>query len=901
MTNESSGSGSTNTANSVGASSGKKAPSEMIGIYSVGKEIGKGSFAIVYKGYNSSNHSAVAIKSVNRSKLKSKKLIENLEIEISILKTMKHPHIVCLLDYKQTTAHFHLVMDYCSMGDLSFFIRRRNQLVKTHPIICSLLERYPSPEGSHGLNEVLVLHFLRQLSSALKFLRDKSLVHRDIKPQNLLLCPPAHSKDEFNSRSYEGMWELPILKIADFGFARFLPSTSMAETLCGSPLYMAPEILRYEKYNAKADLWSVGAVLYEMTVGKPPFKANNHIELLKNIEKANDRIKFPSAAQVPDSLKQLVRSLLKYNPTERISFQEFFNSDLVTCDLEDTNTPLERSEIDENLFISEYISPIKKSDRSRFLNPLPVLTSKQEEEEELGDDVQEQQQANSNARTVVEDKRDKEDDSKRQEATTTEEMASTSRDHPRHQRSAQQEEVIKNIINKSSPDPEKLSVSISNSPNLKIRKEDAYFEKDYVVVEKRAIEVNALADELEHAGSGAAAMNDPRYSLPGSAADKNKPQFSRPPRRTSSSGSGQRRPSFTDRKISISISPTNALSKAIGLASHRLFGVNPPPPTTASAPSAATGASYQNTQALGERSQNAVSFSEVTASPNFANHALLQKMHLPVSSKALAGTELTDQQSSEELNDFSVEDVVLFKLETIATKSHAVYLFADVKFSQLIPNPPSSADEFSGDFLNNTDNLPPRIVKTISEEGMVLYFKALSLLARGMAVASEWWYDQFGNQSLESKPQSSFKSSQKINQLVQWIREKFNECLEKAEFVKLRLQEAKLAIAELDGGALEADDGVDTPKVVAEKLIFDRALEMSRNAAVNELVKEDLKGCELAYSTAIWMLEALLDENEPDGGVSDCKLDDDDKLMVEKFIVSIGNRLSVLKKKLDVI
>ena len=72
---------------------------------------------------------------------------------------MKHPHIVGLLDYKQTSSYFHLVMDYCSMGDLSYFIRRRNQLVKTHPVISSLLQRYPSPEGSHGLNEVLVLHF----------------------------------------------------------------------------------------------------------------------------------------------------------------------------------------------------------------------------------------------------------------------------------------------------------------------------------------------------------------------------------------------------------------------------------------------------------------------------------------------------------------------------------------------------------------------------------------------------------------------------------------------------------------------------------------------------------------------------------------------------------------------
>ncbi|MDC6271478.1 protein kinase, partial [Acetobacter pasteurianus] len=412
-----------------------------IGKYLISSEIGKGSFATVYKAYkindnsggnlhtssistststststssstsistnnniidnnssitNSKSSIPVAIKSVNRSKLKSKKLLENLEIEIQILKTMKHPHIVKLLDYKQTGTHFHLVMDYCSMGDLSYFIRRRTQLVKTHPIICSLIERYPSPEGSHGLNETLVLHFLRQLSSALKFLRDKSLVHRDIKPQNLLLCPPVRSRDEFVRNQFEGMWELPILKIADFGFARFLPSTSMAETLCGSPLYMAPEILRYEKYNAKADLWSVGAVLYEMTVGKPPFKANNHIELLKNIEKANDKIKFPSAAQVPDALKQLVRSLLKYNPTERISFQEFFNDNLIICDLEDTNKPLETSEIDENLFISEYISPIKKSERSRLIQPMTAINSSEPREEmrmnRLSGQEQEQEQ-----------------------------------------------------------------------------------------------------------------------------------------------------------------------------------------------------------------------------------------------------------------------------------------------------------------------------------------------------------------------------------------------------------------------------------------------------------------------------------------------------------------------------
>ncbi|RLV90707.1 Serine/threonine-protein kinase ATG1 [Spathaspora sp. JA1] len=828
----------------AGDTAGHEVPngeSSTLGHYTIGPEIGKGSFATVYKCIDTTNGRAVAIKSVVRSKLKSKKLIENLEIEISILKSMKHPHIVGLLDYKQTSTHVHLVMDYCSMGDLSYFIRRRSQLVKTHPVISSLLQRYPSPEGSHGLNEVLVIHFLRQLSSALHFLRDKSLVHRDIKPQNLLLCPPVHSKQTFINSNFVGMWELPILKIADFGFARFLPSTSMAETLCGSPLYMAPEILRYEKYNAKADLWSVGAVLYEMTVGKPPFKAGNHIELLKNIEKAQDKIKFPSAAQVPESLKQLIRSLLKYNPTERISFNEFFNDALITCDLEDSNKPLETSSMDENLFISEYISPIRPAERSQFITPIPqapLLTEPVNDE----DEIQPVQRIKPSP-------------------------SPTSRD-----------EEIKQIINKSSPDPEQLVQSIQgrstvNStviPNLKFRKEDIILEKDYVVVEKRAVEVNAIADELAHAGSGAVAINAPaRKSSAGSIGDANKSSSTIRYRRSSTS---QRRPSFNDRRISISISPTNALSKAIGLASHRLFGT------------ASTSEPVEDTSPM------------VISSPNFANHLLLQKLSLsnnPVST----GMEITNseiqslQQQFQQLNN---DERVLYKLESIATKAHAVNLFADVKFSQLIPSPPSS-DGLDDDLLHQNDMLPPKIIKTISEEGVVLYVKTLSLLAKGMNIASEWWYNQFDSEGLleDNKP-PDMQISIKINQLVQWIRDKFNECLEKAEFVKLRLQEANFSINNDND-----EEEEQTTKVIAEKLIFDRALEMSRNAAVNELVKEDLKGCELAYSTAIWMLEALLDEDSNDE--LEPRLDEEDKAMVEKFIVSIGNRLSVLKKKLELI
>lgn len=925
------------------------------GVYTLGPEIGKGSFATVYKCFDSRTHRAVAVKSVVRSKLKLKKLIENLEIEITILKSMKHPHIVGLLDYCQTATHFHLVIDYCSMGDLSYFIRRRDQLMKTHPVILSLLDRYPSPEGLHGLNEVLVVHFLKQLASALQFLRSKSLVHRDIKPQNLLLCPPVHSKQDFEDGQYVGLWELPILKIADFGFARFLPSTSMAETLCGLPLYMAPEILRYEKYNAKADLWSVGAVLYEMTVGKPPFRAANHIELLKNIEKTHDRIKFPSSAQVPESLKALIRSLLKYNPTERVSFLDFFADALLVNDLHSNDTPLETSQMDENLFISEYISPIKPSDRVA----LAAITASPEKP------------GSTSLKAAKSTKNTYPDSDPRllDRENTSGEEGTVSRD-----------EQIKSIIVRNSPDPAtsvhslKAKYNDNKSGTTGKNREDIILERDYVVVEKRAVEVNAIADELARVGTGVfrrrlsgntgaggsagsggsvgsntaphSGVSAGNVAITGGVSSERDALITRRNSQRSNSTDSTNAPFFVaEKRVSISISPTNALGKAISLASNRLFGHS---------------GGFGAAGAVGAAEQAQIGWPGVGAGtgagagtiaqtqPNsnhvFETNLLLNKWNLPVPASL---SETSSQTSTEE----NFDDKILRELESIATKAHAINLFADVKFSQLIPSPPSL--DANDDQLRHTDLLPPKMVKTISEEGVVLYVKTLSLFAKGMKLASEWWslhYDRdevSGEQNLVRS--MNMHTSLRINELVQWIREKFNECLEKAEFIKLRLQEATLALERLSGAFSESNiyvggstattadgsgaSGSNHPAsgysasnaitvsnttgaanqasaanttnanagvggaIVAEKLIFDRALEISRNAAVNELVKEDLKGCELSYSTAIWMLEALLDE---DGG-EDGRLDGEDKVTVEKFIVGIGNRLSVLKRKLELI
>lgn len=951
----------------------------------------------------------MAIKSVLRSKLKNKKLLENLEIEIQILKSLIHPHIVSLIDCQQSNNYFHLIMEYCSLGDLSYFIRKRNQLVKTHPLINQILVKYPPPENSNGLNRVVAIHFLKQLASALEFLRSKNLVHRDIKPQNLLLCYPTHSKQEFIDNNYVGNYDLPILKIADFGFARFLPNQSLAETLCGSPLYMAPEILRYEKYNAKADLWSVGAVLYEMCVGRPPFRANNHVELLKRIENAHDNISFPENIEIDPDLKRIIRGLLKLKSIERMSFNEFFNDRLILSDLNEyinESETLDHSSIDENLFISEYlprnnnnnnnntntntnnylknnninnnaaIDNVTKSPTSKSLSPgssipenaSPTVAGQDlkatvvpSDKQQIRDKI-DSRHVNSNQEgpQIVDDSgtvklNDKNEVSikgqsllkqqfEKQYSTTAQQYqnantnASVNQTHsaqvsqlPRPENVAQypyqrpqysdsasrtlQQEIDSalagNIGSHNKLKGSNFSVNASSSLKSKSNATELLNEKDYVVVEKKSVEVNALADQLANFG---VSRNPTKTNI--------NPKSHVSERKHRSSSSSQKGPSSGDRRFSISLTPSNALSKALVLASTRLFGSN-----TYLSKDSALAPVYGGDNNSFEATSNAIS-----GSPSNANNVQINN-NVSYNNAALGAGNFSPNDTNEMLNK------LILHLESLAAKAHAVNLFAQVKYSQLIPFTPSSTsaiaddsdDEDANDFTEKTTHLPPIAIKNISEEGLSLYIKTLSLLAKAMNITSEWWYSN-EHGVLKSGGGEFYPASynisgtnasydpvmiSRLNSLVQWVREVFNECLDRADFIRLKLNEANQRLGLAVGPGVDTDSTFNT-KVIAEKLIFDRALEISRNAAVNELVGEDLLGCELAYSTSIWMLEAILDSSEQasnnanqngvanyntlvDNFSDDVTLDVEDKAMVQKFIVSIGNRLNVLRKKIEII
>lgn len=126
--------------------------------------------------------------------------------------------------------------------------------------------------------------------------------------------------------------------LADFGFARELQSESLAESVVGSPLYMAPELLEYKSYDAKADLWSVGIILYEMLVNDHPFlvvdrvHATNHLALRRNIQRYFERygrVRLPANIQVSPECEDLVQALLRVDPRERISFEDFFRAEFL--------------------------------------------------------------------------------------------------------------------------------------------------------------------------------------------------------------------------------------------------------------------------------------------------------------------------------------------------------------------------------------------------------------------------------------------------------------------------------------------------------------------------------------------------------------------------------------------
>ncbi|XP_067105073.1 serine/threonine-protein kinase ULK3 isoform X2 [Osmerus mordax] len=250
------------------------------------ERLGSGTYATVYKAYSKGDsREVVAVKVVSKKSL-NKASMENLLTEIEILKTVRHPHIVQLKDFQWDSENIYLILEWCSGGDLSRFIRSRRLL----------------PER-------VARRFLQQIACALQFLHERNICHLDLKPQNILLCGS-------------------VLKLADFGFAQYMSPWDEQSVLRGSPLYMAPEMVCRQQYDSRVDLWSVGVILYEALFGRAPFASKSYTELEEKI-RSNKPIELPAGGRVSRDCRDLLQRLLERDPDARLTFSQFFSHPFV--------------------------------------------------------------------------------------------------------------------------------------------------------------------------------------------------------------------------------------------------------------------------------------------------------------------------------------------------------------------------------------------------------------------------------------------------------------------------------------------------------------------------------------------------------------------------------------------
>lgn len=266
------------------------------------RRLGAGMFAVVHLGYHKETGEKVAIKEIDlmratrasRGSSKGEEATERVKSEVRLMGEMEHPNVVRCFDFKSVPRRhsIFLVMEYCDM-DLDTFLKSKKN-------------RRISEADCHTL--------MTDFVSGLQYLRERNIVHRDLKPQNILLQA---SKDPERA--------IPVLKIADFGFARLLPFDDVTATQCGTPLYMAPEIFRDRRYGIKADLWSVGCIMYQMLFGTTPIQASSSIEIHQKAVSSSLKVRYPSSIPVSVDCRHLLQSLLQPDPDLRISWEGLFS------------------------------------------------------------------------------------------------------------------------------------------------------------------------------------------------------------------------------------------------------------------------------------------------------------------------------------------------------------------------------------------------------------------------------------------------------------------------------------------------------------------------------------------------------------------------------------------------
>ncbi|KAJ7092083.1 CAMK/RAD53 protein kinase [Mycena belliarum] len=269
---------------------------ELYNSYDMSVELGKGSFATVYKALHISSGEWVAVKVIHETKRHTGSAVPDngQSREITIMQTLRHPNICLLREvFWNANGSIDLVLELVEGGDLLDFILKSN-----------------------GLNEHMSKHITYQLCKALSYIHGKGITHRDLKPENVLL-----TKDK-----------PPIVKVADFGLAKIVDSMTMLRTMCGTPSYLAPEVVSQQNssgYDSLVDSWSVGVILFSMLSNTNPFLETSVEDIKTRILERTidwtqlDMLRYGNPDQgyfaLSEEVKDFIRLLLEEDPRQRMT------------------------------------------------------------------------------------------------------------------------------------------------------------------------------------------------------------------------------------------------------------------------------------------------------------------------------------------------------------------------------------------------------------------------------------------------------------------------------------------------------------------------------------------------------------------------------------------------------
>ncbi|XP_052177328.1 CBL-interacting serine/threonine-protein kinase 25-like [Diospyros lotus] len=309
----------------------------LFGKYELGKVLGKGTFAKVYYAKEMVSGESVAIKVICKDQVKREAMMEQILREISVMRLVRHPNVVQLKEVMATRSRIFFVMEYVKGGELFARVAKGR------------------------LREDVARKYFQQLISAVDYCHSRGVSHRDLKPENLLL-------DENED-----------LKVSDFGLSALpeqLRNDGLLHTQCGTPAYVAPEVLRRKGYDgAKADLWSCGVILYVLLAGFLPFQDENLMKMYTKVFKAE--FEFPP--WISTEARRLISRLLVADPQRRITVPAitrvpWFRRGLTTPQAEQKTEEEEEEEKKEEEPGKQPLAESKKSSPP-FYNAFEFITS----------------------------------------------------------------------------------------------------------------------------------------------------------------------------------------------------------------------------------------------------------------------------------------------------------------------------------------------------------------------------------------------------------------------------------------------------------------------------------------------------------------------------------------------